>query len=100
MPSGGRYWTVLDGDLRPVRAADRFLRDERFGRDRAELTVKAHAGAVVLFLVWCARTGRDWRTAAGDMAAFIVWLKFTPAGQAPGAVVVAGTGARQVRQAR
>ncbi|GAA1614175.1 tyrosine-type recombinase/integrase [Catellatospora bangladeshensis] len=100
MPSGGRYWTVLDDDLVPVPAADRFLRDERFGRDRAELTTKAHAGGVMLFLLWCARTGRDWRTAAADMAAFIVWLRFAPSDLDAEAAVVAGPGARPVRQAR
>jgi hypothetical protein len=65
MPSGVRYWTVVDQNLVVVPAADRFLREERFGRDRAELTTKAHAGAIVLFLRWCARTGRDQTEIAG-----------------------------------
>ena len=45
LPSGARYWTVLDGDLAVVPAADAFLRDCRFGQDRAEMTTKAYAGA-------------------------------------------------------
>jgi hypothetical protein len=67
LPSGERYWTVVDDTLAVVPAADRFLREERFGRDKAKLTTKAHAGGVVLFLRWCQRTGRDWRTAVADM---------------------------------
>ncbi|MFF4744520.1 hypothetical protein QRN89_32080 [Streptomyces chengbuensis] len=34
MPSGDRYWTVLDEDeLTPVVEVDEFLRHVRFGRD-------------------------------------------------------------------
>src|SRR5207248_6381219 len=96
MPSGVRDWPVVDEDMAVVAGADGFLREARFGRDRAELTTKAHAGGVALFLRWCGWTGRDWRTAAGDLAAFMVWLKYTPAGEAP-TVVVAGPGATPVR---
>jgi len=31
LPSGARYWTVLDEDLAVVPAADGFLRQIRFG---------------------------------------------------------------------
>ncbi|PKW17626.1 tyrosine-type recombinase/integrase [Saccharopolyspora spinosa] len=91
MPSGGRYWTVLDDELEVVPVADRYLRELRFGRDRAESTTKAYAGGVALFVRWCARTGRDWRTAAADMGLFMTWLKYTPTGDdrvvlGPGAV--------------
>ncbi|BDM70224.1 hypothetical protein HEK616_37110 [Streptomyces nigrescens] len=41
LPSGQKYWTVLDDDLEVVPVADRWLRNLRFGRDRAELTTKA-----------------------------------------------------------
>ncbi len=43
LPSGQRYWTVLDGDLQVVAVADAFLRHQRFGRDGAESTTKAYA---------------------------------------------------------
>ena len=33
LPSGARYWTVIDEDLAVVREADEFLRQVRFGRD-------------------------------------------------------------------
>ena len=62
LPSGQRYWTVLDEDLQVVPVADGFLRQQRFGRDGAESTTKAYAHAIALFLRWCARSGRSWPT--------------------------------------
>lgn len=94
MPSGGGYWTVLDDELAPVPVADRFLRELRFGRDRAELTTKAYAGGVALFLRWCARTGRDWRAAASDVGLSMTWLKYTSADEDR---VVGGPGAAPPR---
>jgi hypothetical protein len=44
MPSGERYWTLLDDDLELVVAADEFLRHLRFGRDAAETTTRTYAG--------------------------------------------------------
>jgi len=38
LPSGDRYWTVLDDELCVVPEADAFLRQVRFGRDGSELT--------------------------------------------------------------
>src|ERR1035441_6063702 len=60
LPSGARYWTVLDEDLAIVAVADSFLRQVRFGRDGAESTTRAYAGSIALFLRWCARSGRAW----------------------------------------
>lgn len=96
MPSGVRYWTVLDDHMEVVPVADRFLRNARFGRDLAESTTKAYAGAVSLYLRWCDRTGREWQIAADDLALFMVWLKFTPAGEIDGPVV-RGPGSEPVR---
>ena len=42
LPSGARYWTVLDEDLAVVAVADGFLRHVRFGRDGAESTTKSY----------------------------------------------------------
>ena len=44
LPSGVRYWTVLDEDLTVVAEADAFLRHVRFGRDGSELTTRSYAG--------------------------------------------------------
>ena len=97
LPSGVRYWTVLDDQLEVVSAADGFLRNARFGRDQS--TTKAYAGAVALFLRWCQRSGRDWRVAASDLGLFIVWLKYTP-GDGDDAGVVRGPGVVPVRGER
>jgi site-specific recombinase XerD len=105
LPSGARYWTVLDEDLAVVPAADSFLRQVRFGRDGAESTTRAYAGSIALFLRWCARTGRDWQAGVGQLGLFMTWLVHAgPAvsgiGAEPGAVLLAGPGMRPARSAR
>ncbi|MES9501913.1 tyrosine-type recombinase/integrase [Streptomyces koyangensis] len=98
MPSGQRYWTVLDEDrLAPVPAADEFLRHVRFGRDQAESTTRTYAGAVSLYLTWCGCTGRDWTTAAGRLGSFMFWLRHSTGDGTP---VVAGPGSEPVRGPR
>ena len=97
MPSGSRYWTVLDEAMDVVPVADRYLRELRFGRDRAEETTRKYAGGIALFLRWCGATGRDWREAADSMGLFMTWLKYTPAG---GGTVVLGPGAKLARGER
>jgi hypothetical protein len=57
LPSGERYWTVIDERYRPVPEADDFLLHLRLGRDYAESTTQAYARSVALFLQWCARVG-------------------------------------------
>lgn len=97
MPSGSRYWTVLDEAMDVVPVADRYLRELRFGRDRAESTTKAYAGGIALFLRWCLATGRDWREAADSIGLFMTWLKYTPA---EGGRVMLGPGAEPARGER
>ncbi|MGW9046847.1 tyrosine-type recombinase/integrase [Streptomyces lydicus] len=87
---------MVDDELALVHDADRFLRELRLARGRAESTTKAYAEGLALFLRWCQRAGRDWRTAAGDMALFMLWLRWTP-GHGGGQVVVPGPGAKPVR---
>jgi integrase/recombinase XerD len=101
LPSGVRYWTVVDDDLEVVWVADQWLRFLRFGRSRAELTTKAYAEGVSLYLLWCRITGRQWPQAARDMGLFMVWLKYTPS--TPDGVpasVVLGPGAEPARRER
>src|ERR1017187_1920872 len=105
LPSGAGYWTVLDEDLAVVAAADAFLRQVRFGRDGAESTTKAYAGAIALFLRWCARTGRDWQAGAAHLGLFMTWLlhagpQGSGAGAFPGAAVLTGPGSAPARSAR
>jgi integrase len=101
MPSGQKYWTVLDDDLEVVPVADQWLRNLRFGRDRAELTTKAYAGCVALYLRWCRVTRREWTTGGRDLGLFMVWLKYTPAPRdGMESAVQPGPGAAPVRGER
>jgi len=105
LPSGVRYWTVLDEDLAVVPVADSFLRQVRFGRDGAESTTKAYAGGIALFLRWCARSGRSWEAGAGQLGLFMTWLahagRAVSGADAPaGAAVLAGPGSPAARSAR
>src|SRR5258707_3895148 len=104
VPSGARYWTVLDEDLAVVPVADGFLRQVRFGRDGAESTTKSYAHSIALFLRWCARTGRTWQAGAGQLGLFMTWLAHAgPAASGAGAslsgLVLAGPGAIPARGA-
>lgn len=99
LPSGARYWTVLDEDLAVVAVADGFLRHVRFGRDGAESTTKSYANSIALFFRWCARTGRAWESGAEQLGLFITWLAHTgrqassaDVGSAGSGVVLAGPG--------
>ncbi|MFK4222258.1 hypothetical protein [Streptomyces sp. NPDC019890] len=102
MPSGQKYWTVLDDDLEVVAVADHWLRNLRFGRDRAELTTKAYDSGVALYLRWCKATGRAWPQAVRDLGLFMIWLKLHPGatgrGDAGGAARP-GSGAGRARPA-
>jgi site-specific recombinase XerD len=106
LPSGARYWTVLDEDLAVVAMADGFLRQVRFGRDGAESTTRSYAGSIALFLRWCARTGRNWQGGVGQLGSFMTWLAHAgPAASGPEAVsgagvVLAGPGTAPARGAR
>jgi integrase/recombinase XerD len=105
LPSGARYWTVLDEDLAVVPVADGFLRQVRFGRDGAESTTKSYAHSIALFLRWCARTGRTWQAGAGQLGLFMTWLAHagpaaSGAGVSSSGLVLAGPGAIPARGAR
>ena len=94
LPSGARYWTVLDEDLAVVPVADAFLRHVRFGRDGAESTTRSYAYSIALFLRWCDRSGRPWSEAAGQLGSFMTWLRHAgPQVSGGGAAVLAGPGA-------
>jgi integrase/recombinase XerD len=98
LPSGQRYWTVLDEDLQVVGVADEYLRHLRFGRDAAESTTKAYAHSIALFLRWCARSGRSWQAGVERFALFMTWLAHArPSVDDAASVVVAGPGAAAVR---
>jgi len=105
LPSGQRYWTVLDEDLAVVAEADAFLRHVRFGRDGSELTTRAYAGGIALFLRWCSRSGRSWPAGVEHLGLFITWLQHagpqaSGADTAAGGQVLTGPGRAAVRGAR
>jgi integrase/recombinase XerD len=102
LPSGARYWTVLDEDLAVVGEADEFLRHVRFGRDGSELTTKAYAGGIALYLRWCRLTDRSWLAGAGHLGLFITWLRHAPGRVTgrDGGQVLAGPGCEPVRGPR
>src|SRR5258708_37941477 len=50
LPSGARYWTVLDEDLVVVPVADGFLRQGRCGPGGAECAAEGYARSLSLFL--------------------------------------------------
>ena len=106
LPSGARYWTVLDEDLAVVPVADGFLRQARFGRGGAEATTKSYAHSIALFLRWCVRTGRSCQEGAAQLPLFMGWLQHAgPAvsgagADVPGGAVLAGPGAAPARSAR
>jgi integrase len=103
LPSGQRYWTVLDEDLQVVGVADEFLRYQRFGCDGAESTTKAYAHAIALFLRWCVGSGRSWQGGVEQFALFMTWLAHAGPGASSGeaagggAVVLTGPGAAPAR---
>ena len=104
LPSGARYWTVLDEDLLVVAVADGFLRQVRFGRDGAESTTKSYAHSIALFLRWCTRTGRTWQAGAEQLGLFMTWLTYAgPSAsgvEAGSSVVLAGPGGVPARGPR
>jgi site-specific recombinase XerD len=106
LPSGARYWTVLDEDLAVVAVADSFLRQVRFGRDGAESTTKAYAGSIALFLRWCSLSGRSWTAGIEQLGLFMTWLAHagplaSGAGTTAGArTVLTGPGTAPARGAR
>lgn len=75
LPSGERYWTVVDSAYRVVAEADEWLLHVRLGRDCAESTTEAYARSLGLFLQWCSATGQEWREAPYGLGRFVYWLQ-------------------------
>ena len=100
LPSGVRYWTVVDGAFRVHEAADGFLLHMRLGRDLAESSTRAYAISLALFFDWCSGTGLEWQRAPRALGRFVHWLRYHDAGRdrAAGPVPAgAGRAAGQLR---
>jgi len=96
LPSGDRYWTVVDASYRPVAQADEWLLHVRLGRDRAESTTEASARSLALFLEWCAAVGQDWRQAPYQFGRFVYWVQRYDPGAPAGAQLRVVRGPRRV----
>lgn len=96
LPSGDRYWTVIDSSYRPVSDVDEWLLHLRVGRDCAESTTEAYATSMALFLVWCQSIGRDWRSTPPEFGRFLLWLRYYEPGAAAGAVRRVVRGERRI----
>jgi site-specific recombinase XerD len=69
---------VVDDRYERHGLADAFFDHMQFGRDRAELTVKAYAGDLATYLTWAQRRGEDLLAAARSLAKFVTYLRVTP----------------------
>jgi integrase/recombinase XerD len=96
LPSGDRYWTVIDAGYRPVVEADEWLLHVRLGRDRAESTTEAYARSLALFFDWCAVTGQDWRQTPAQFGRFVYWVQRYDPDARPGTQVRIVRAARRV----
>lgn len=80
LPSGVRYWTVVDERFELVAVFDRFLFEERFARGRSEKTTAQYASGLVEFGSWAAERGLldDFEACARELGMFQLHLRSTP----------------------
>ena len=80
LPSGVRYWSVLDGGLELVPGFDRFLFEERFARGRSEKTTAQYASGLVAFADWAVERSllEDLVACARNLGMFQLHLRTTP----------------------
>ena len=73
--TGAESWTVLDGDLVTVAAAERFLA-HLAAIERSPNTVRAYAHSLALWSEWLALRERGWEVAeVEDVSEFVRWLR-------------------------
>lgn len=75
LPSGVRYWTVLDDRHRVVTDVDEYLIHRRLGTDAAESTTQAYAIGLGLFLDWCDSIGKSPADSVPYLGRFVYWLQ-------------------------
>ena len=80
LPSGMRYWSVVDERFELVDVFDAFLFEERFARGRAEKTTAQYASNLVEFAGWAAQRGllEDLLGCARNLGLFQLHLRTTP----------------------
>src|SRR5439155_21361079 len=77
LPSGVRYWSVVDERFELVEMFDAFLFDERVGRGRSETTTAQYASNLVEFAGWAASRGllEERVACAGNLGMFQLHLR-------------------------
>jgi integrase/recombinase XerD len=83
LPSGLRYWSVLDGRFDLVSAFDRFLFEERFARGRSEKTTAQYSSGLAEFGTWASERGllEDLVACARNLGMFQLHLRTVPIGR-------------------
>ena len=80
LPSGVRYWSVVDERFELVGMFDGFLFEERVSRDRSELTTGQYASNLVEFAGWARERGLlgDLVACARNLGMFQLHLRTSP----------------------
>lgn len=80
LPSGVRYWSVVDERFELVAMFDAFLFEERVSRDRSEKTTAQFASNLVEFAGWASDRGLlgDLQACADNLGMFQLHLRTTP----------------------
>lgn len=80
LPSGVRYWSVVDRAFDLVPEFDGFLFAERAGRGRSEKTTAQYASGLVEFANWAEERGLwgDLVACARNLALFVLHLRTVP----------------------
>ena len=80
LPSGVRYWSVVDERFELVAMFDGFLFEERVSRDRSEMTTGQYASNLVEFATWAHDRGLlvDLVACARNLGMFQLHLRTTP----------------------
>jgi len=80
LPSGVRYWSIVDERFERVAMFDAFLLEERVARGRSEKTTAQYASSLVLFAEWASERGllADLVACAQNLGMFQLHLRTTP----------------------
>ena len=80
LPSGVRYWSVVDEQFELVAMFDAFLFEERVSRDRSEKTTGQYASNLVEFATWAREREllADLVACARNLGMFQLHLRTTP----------------------
>jgi integrase/recombinase XerD len=75
LPSGQRYWTVLDEDLRLVWRLTSICGVFDWLKAK-QGTTESYARSLALFFGWCRQLNLDWWSGGRRLTAFMFWLQY------------------------